>query len=854
MAVRWKWLEAGFILLATAMLGPGSYAMPQRSSTGAEKSSGESTGSNRQDGKMGSEPEGDPSAEERENRVGLHLLKNIAEDQKAVWIGPKHVRWVDADWLLPLGGAAAAMFVTDSSYSRHLSNSPNRIKYSKDLSNYGIAAMVGIGGGMYLWGHMTHDDHKIETGILAGEAAIDSLVPVYALKYGLGRERPLQGGVQDNYRGQFFQGGASMPSEHAAAAWSIASVIAHEYPGPLTSLFVYGLASAVSASRVTAKQHFPSDVLIGSAIGWFEGMYVYRKHHDPKLGGGDWETYAESRENGERNTGNLGSPYVPLDSWIYPAMERLAGLGLLNDEFLGMRPWTRSECARLVGDATNLVIDGDTGEKSRLIEALQHEFRPENDGATAKGAVRLESLYSRTEHISGAPLTDGYTFGQTQINDFGRLYGEGWSTVNGFSAYATAGRWTAYVRGEEQSAPSIAAYSPATRQIVQQVDFYPQLPPGTAQPSVIQFTLLDAYVGTMWSNWQFSFGKQSLWWGPGDGGPMMFSDNAEPINMFRVNRVAPLKLPSILGWLGPLRTEFFLGQLDGAEFIFTPSGFAGQFGQSLSPQPFINGQKISFRPTRNFEFGAFRTTVYGGPGYPLTFHTFFRSLVSTENKGTFGTALKPGDRRSGIDFSYRLPGLRKWLSFYGDGFTDDQFSPIGYFDRSTWHAGLYLSQVPKIPKLDLRVEGVYTDNPIGGNVGHGFYYFNFTWRSGYTNNGDLIGSWIGREGQGAQAWTNYWFTPRNRLQFNFRHQKVSQEFVPGGGTLTDAGVRADYWVRSNISISTSVQYERWLFPVIQPGPEKNVSASVQILFQPEKLFHRSAGNESGAISEDGGRP
>jgi len=273
--------------------------------------------------------------------VGLHLLKNIAEDQKAVWIGAKNVRWVDADWLVPLGGAAAAMFVTDSSYSRHLSNSPNRIKYSKDLSNYGFASMIGIGGGLYVWGHLTHDDHKIETGILAGEAAIDSLVPVYAMKYAFGRERPLQ----DNYRGRFGQGGVSFPSEHAAAVWSIASVIAHEYPGPLTSLFVYGLASAVSASRITAKQHFPSDVLIGSAIGWFEGMYVYRKHHDPRIGGGEWETYAEAQENSERNTGNLGSPYVPLDSWVYPAMERLAGLG----------PLIRFLCARM-----RLLIGGRT--------------------------------------------------------------------------------------------------------------------------------------------------------------------------------------------------------------------------------------------------------------------------------------------------------------------------------------------------------------------------------------------------------------------------------------------------------------------------------------------------------------
>jgi hypothetical protein len=782
------------------------------------------------------------------------LLKNIAEDQKAVWIGAKSVRLADADWLVPLGGAAAAMFVTDSSYSRHLSNSPNRIKYSKDLSNYGLASMVGIGGGLYLWGHLTHDDHKIETGILAGEAAIDSLGPVYAMKYAFGRERPLQ----DNYRGRFGQGGVSFPSEHAAAAWSIASVIAHEYPGPLTSLFVYGLASAVSASRISAKQHFPSDVLVGSAIGWLEGMYVYRKHHDPRIGGGDWETYAESQESGERSTGNMGSPYVPLDSWVYPAMERLAGLGAINDEFMGMRPWTRGECARLINEAADQLPDAGVGnaEVSGLIDALQREFRSEIEGTSSNGggAFRLESLYSRAENISGAPLNDGFHFAQTQINDFGRPYGQGWSTTNGFSAYATRGRWVTYIRGELQTAPAIPTLPLSAREAIQAADGN-GLPPAVGRSSVSGAKLLDAYVGVMWSNWQISFGKQSLWWGPGDGGPMMYSDNAAPINMFRVNRVTPLKLPSILGWLGPLRTEFFLGQLAGTEFVFTPSGFAGQFGQTLSPQPFMNGQKISFKPTRNFEFGIFRTTVYGGPGYPLTFHTFVRSLFSTENKGTFGTALKPGDRRSGVDFSYRLPGLRNLLSFYGDGYTDDQFSPIGYFDRSAWHAGLYLSHFPAISKLDLRVEGVFTDIPAGGNVGHGFFYFNGTWRTGYRNDGNLIGSWIGRDGQGAQAWTNYWFTPKNRIQFNYRHEKVSQQFINGGGTLTDVGARADYWVRPNLSLSGSVQYEQWLFPVIQSSRSTNVSTTVQILFQPQKLFRHSDSPSAGeSPSKNGDQP
>ena len=93
-----------------------------------------------------------------------------------------------------------------------------------------------------------------------------------------------------------FKGGDSFPSEHSAAAWSIASVIAHEYPGPLTSVLAYGAASAISFSRVSAKQHFPSDVLIGSTIGWLVGAYVYRTHHNPDLPGAAWPTYAESQD------------------------------------------------------------------------------------------------------------------------------------------------------------------------------------------------------------------------------------------------------------------------------------------------------------------------------------------------------------------------------------------------------------------------------------------------------------------------------------------------------------------------------------------------------------------------------
>src|SRR5262249_5923823 len=183
---------------------------------------------------------------------------------------------------------------------------------------------------------------------------------------------------------------------------------------------------------------------------------------------------------------------------------------------------------------------------------------------------------------------------------------------------------------------------------------------------------------------------------------------------------------------------------------------------------------------KNFELSVSLTTLVGGPNMPVTLGNIRRSLFS--HGGVPGTATDPGDRRSAIDWTYRLPGLRRWVTFYGDAFSDDQYSPIAYLDRSAISAGIYFAQITKLPKLDYRVEGVYTDVPAGGALSHGFFYANARYLDGYTNEGNLIGSWIGREGQGAQASTNYWFSARTRLQLNFRHQKVSQQFVPGGGT------------------------------------------------------------------------
>lgn len=779
-----------------------------------------------------------PAGEDPENRLVTPFMKHLVLDQKQFWTSPFHLNRQDAKFLLPFAAFTGALIAGDSWISRQVPDKTSQINRSKNISDYATYSLIGAAGASYFWGHFIRNDHLRETGFLAGEAALNSTAVTYLFKTVTQRPRPLEG----NGNGTFFQGGASFPSEHSAIAWSVASVVAHEYPGTLTKIAAYGLASTVTLTRVTGKQHFLSDVVVGSALGWHFARQVYRARHDPELGGAGWGNFVRDSENAEkvRNPAHMGSPYVPLDSWVYPALERLAALGHVQTAYLGMRPWTRMQIAQLLEEANENIQDsGAEGDNAaqKLVDALRSEFVDEArrlDGHANLG-VTLDSVYTRFTWISATPLRDGYHFGQTLINDYGRPYSEGFNDVTGVSTYAVAGPFSFYVRGEYQRAPSAAGLPDQALQVISAVDHVPSPPSGTLVPTTNKMDLLEGYMGIQLKDWQLTFGKQELWWGADASGPMMLSTNAPPIMMLQFTRVKPITLPGIFGRLGSIRTQYILGRLTGDHWVYGQAfGTFGSWTKPLSDQPFITGEKISFKPSSNLEFGVSATTIFAGTGYPFTAHSLLRAMFSTATPGP-GTPTDPGDRQGAFDFAYRIPKLRNWLTFYGDAYSEDQANPWFAWDKSAITSGIYMPRVPKIPKLDLRVEGVYTDLPGGTatiSEQPGFFYYNLHYRSGYTNSGNLLGSWIGRQGQGAEAWSNYWFSPKNKLQLHFRHQKVDHKFIPGGGTSTDLGISGDLWVRSMVDISSTVQYERWNFPVIAPAPQTNITAQFQITFHP----------------------
>jgi membrane-associated phospholipid phosphatase len=219
-----------------------------------------------------------PQSQEQVTLRGTPL--NILKDEGAIWSSPARIRDKEFGYLIPLGLAVTAAITTDhQAMTQVVSTNTSFNNTNTNASNVLVSPFIAAPAVMFAAGHFTGNDHARESGILGGEAILDSLVVEQGMKFIFWRERP----TVDNGKGKFFQTSvgwdSSFPSSHSVIAWSSAAVLAEEYPSRLNQLGIYTLATGVSLTRVLGQQHFPSDVLVGSAFGWMIGHYVYKKHH-----------------------------------------------------------------------------------------------------------------------------------------------------------------------------------------------------------------------------------------------------------------------------------------------------------------------------------------------------------------------------------------------------------------------------------------------------------------------------------------------------------------------------------------------------------------------------------------------
>jgi len=205
-------------------------------------------------------------------------LKRGLQDQKSLYAAPfkpKNIKW-DIAFLAVTAGLLAA----DRQVSRNISQDHVDISHS-----IALAALLGTSaaaGGIWAYGLKTGNRHADETGELELESLANTFLIYTPMQFIAGRERPDEG----TGNGRFLRHGnfnTSFPAGHPMFTWTMATVIAHEYPKTWVRILAYGAASTVSIARLTGRNHFTSDIWVGSVLGYLIGTHIFHTRCDPNL-------------------------------------------------------------------------------------------------------------------------------------------------------------------------------------------------------------------------------------------------------------------------------------------------------------------------------------------------------------------------------------------------------------------------------------------------------------------------------------------------------------------------------------------------------------------------------------------
>lgn len=206
-----------------------------------------------------------------------HSLETFAprlwEGQKDIWTAPlKKETWEHpASWIF--AGAVAGSFSLDGGFSRELRRDESFSDLNRVIaSRQAQWIMWTIPLATMAVGEIGDFEGTAEYGWKLTEGAVNAFLVSRLLKLAAGRERPHNG---ENYN--FLSGGDSFPSGHSILAWSLAETTVRHYSDKKWVPWVaYPLAGLVSFSRISSGNHYASDVVTGSLIGFSIGHWSNR--------------------------------------------------------------------------------------------------------------------------------------------------------------------------------------------------------------------------------------------------------------------------------------------------------------------------------------------------------------------------------------------------------------------------------------------------------------------------------------------------------------------------------------------------------------------------------------------------
>jgi hypothetical protein len=416
------------------------------------------------------------------------------------------------------------------------------------------------------------------------------------------------------------------------------------------------------------------------------------------------------------------SPSVPPDSPYYRDLDKLVAFGLALPPILGQKPYSRSEFARMTAEAMGRWKEeegGDppaadsfesyikAGERRRqigiILKRLESEFGEE---LTDMGAIEGERMRYRVHpleefvfygtYLSSAPTTIPQDNGRGTIN----------AVINPLRDY-DLGRHPVFgtVSAEEAVARFKAGkyfsgyFRPRFEVDIPRVD-----------PMGGHVYVQNAQGAFRAGNFEFRFGRDSMVWGPGDRGSLLFSTNPRPFDGVWITNPTPARLPWVFKHLGRWRYTLY--------------------GINLGPEyvrkwAWLAGYKFSLAPARYVELGFGHAVQIGGEGAPTpSFLDVLGEFTGFRPAGTDPNSPNLTNHTFEIDLLVRIPQLRG-LQIYGNVAIEDYWKSVKktLTQGCSYLGGIYLPALNPSGTMDLRAEYVHT-NPL--EFRHTLYSDGFT--------------------------------------------------------------------------------------------------------------------------------
>jgi hypothetical protein len=203
----------------------------------------------------------------------------VADDQKHIYFTP--LKPSNFKWDAVVLGGTALFLATD----RHIENNlpGSGIHAYQATSDIGIGVLGASLAGLWLYGVKGDHPKARETGELELNALIDTFIMYVPMQFIAGRQRPGEG----NGHGDFLKHHAintSFPGGHAMFTWTMATVLSNEYfENKWAQAGAYGAAFTVTLTRFLARDHWASDMWVGTALGVAIGAHVFHAHCDPNV-------------------------------------------------------------------------------------------------------------------------------------------------------------------------------------------------------------------------------------------------------------------------------------------------------------------------------------------------------------------------------------------------------------------------------------------------------------------------------------------------------------------------------------------------------------------------------------------